>query len=62
MYLPERTLVGGGLGSFGGQLGMRVNVAERQVPPYVPDLAMAGQQFSEDRPGRSTGIRSRRTR
>jgi hypothetical protein len=48
MHRPERALVSGGLG---GELGMGVDVVEREVPPDVPDVAMAGEQFSDGRLG-----------
>jgi hypothetical protein len=34
---PERALGGSRLGRFGGQLGARVHVGQRQVPPHVAD-------------------------
>jgi len=36
VHLPERALPGGGLGGLRGELGVRVHVGERQVPPHVP--------------------------
>ena len=38
VHLPERALIGGGLGGLGGELGMRVDVVERQVSPDVADV------------------------
>ena len=51
VHLPERALVGGGLGRLGGELRVRVDVVQRQVPPHVPDVAVVGQQFPDDRLG-----------
>ncbi len=48
VHLPERVLVGGGFRSLGGELGMGMDVVERQVPPDVPDLAVAGQKLPQD--------------
>ena len=48
MHLPEGALVSGGLGGLGGELGVGVDVVEREVPPHVPDVAVAGQQFPDD--------------
>ena len=38
MHLPERALGGGGLGRLGGELGVRVDVVERQVAPDVAQV------------------------
>ena len=51
MHLPESALGGGGLGGLGGELGVGVDIAQRQVPPDVADVTVAGQQFPEDRFG-----------
>ena len=51
MHLPERALLGGGLGGLGGELGVRVDVVQRQVPPDVADVAEVGQQLADDRLG-----------
>ena len=51
MHLPERALVGGGLGGLGGELGVRVDVVERQVPPDVADVAEVAQELADDRLG-----------
>ena len=48
MHLPERALVGGGLRGLGGELGVRVDVVEREVAPHVPDVAVAGEHFPQD--------------
>ena len=47
VHLPEGALVGGGLGGLGGELGVRVDVVERQVAPDVADVAVVGEQFAE---------------
>ena len=54
----------GRLGGLGGELGVRVDVVERQVPPDVAQVAEVGEQLADRpaRPGRSRGTRSRRTR
>jgi hypothetical protein len=64
VHLPEGTLRRRGLGRLGAQLRMRMNVAQWQVPPHVPDLAGVPQQTpgSPAPPGRSRGTRSPRTR
>jgi hypothetical protein len=42
-------VVGGwGGGGLGGELGVRVDVVEREVTPHVPDVAVAGEQFPQD--------------
>ena len=51
VHLPERALGGGGLGGLGGELGVRVHVAQRQVPPDVADVAEVAQQLADDRLG-----------
>ena len=49
VHLPERALVGGRLGGLGGELGVRVDVVERQVPPDVADVAEVAQELADDR-------------
>ena len=51
MHLPERALVGGRLGRPGGELRVRVDVVQRQVPPDVADVAEVAQQLAHDRLG-----------
>ena len=41
----------GRLGRLGGELGVRVDVVERQVAPDVADVAEVGQQLADDRLG-----------
>ena len=49
MQLPERALLGGGLGRLGGLLRMRVHVVQRQVPPHVADVvAEVGEELAND--------------
>jgi len=47
VQVPERALIGGGFGGLGGELGVGVDVVKGQVPPYVPDIAVAGEQFPQ---------------
>ena len=63
VHLPERVLVSGGFRGLGGELGVRVDVVQREVAPHVPDVAVAGEHVpaGRARPGRSRGTRSRRT-
>ena len=49
MHLPEGALVGRGLGGLGGELGVRVDVVERQVPPDVADVAEVAEELADDR-------------
>ena len=51
MHLPERALVGGGLRRLGGELGVRVDVGQRQVPPDVADVAEVAEELADDRLG-----------
>ncbi|GAA3712669.1 hypothetical protein GCM10023082_08040 [Streptomyces tremellae] len=45
---PERALLGGRLRGLGGDLGPRVDVGERQVPPHVADVvAEVGEQGAD---------------
>src|ERR1017187_6069874 len=48
MHLPEGAVVSSGLSGLGGDLGVGVDVVEREVPPHVPDIAVAGQQVPDD--------------
>ena len=48
MHLPERALLGRRLGRLGGELGVRVDVGQRQVPPDVADVAEVGEQLAHD--------------
>ncbi len=47
VQLPERTLLGSGLGHLGGELGVRVDIVERQVAPDVAHVA--GSRASSSR-------------
>jgi hypothetical protein len=49
VHLPERALVGGRLRALGGELGMRVDVGERQVPPNVRNVAELAEELTDDR-------------
>ena len=49
VHLPERALGGGGLRCLGGELGVRVDVGERKVPPDVSDVGEVRQQLAHDR-------------
>ena len=49
VHLPERALVGGGLGGLRGKLGVGMDVAERQVPPDVADVAEVAEELADDR-------------
>ena len=51
VHLPERALLGGRLGRLGGELRVRVDVVQRQVPPDVADVAEVGEQLAHDRLG-----------
>src|SRR3954454_19029472 len=46
MHLPERALIGGGLGGQCRQLDVRVHVCERQVAPYVADVREVAEQLA----------------
>src|SRR5918996_4388001 len=50
VHLPERALVGGRLRGLGGELGMRVDVGERQVPPDVHAVAELAEELTDDPP------------
>ena len=47
VHFPELALRRRSLGCLGRQLRLRVDVGERQMPPYVPDVVI-GQQISYD--------------
>ena len=49
MHLPESPLVGRRLRGFRGELSVRVDVVERQVPPDVADVAEVTQKLPHDR-------------
>jgi hypothetical protein len=49
VHLPERALVAGRLRALGGELGVRVDVGERQVPPDVHDVAELAEELTDDR-------------
>ena len=51
VHRPELALAGGGLGGLGGELRVRVHVGERQVPPHVAQVTVAGQQLADHRLG-----------
>ncbi len=51
VQLPEGALLGRGLGGFGGELGARVDVVQRQVPPDVADVAELAEELADDRFG-----------
>jgi hypothetical protein len=53
VHRPERVLVGGGFGCLGSELGMGMNVVQRQVAPYVADVAELAQELSDERLGLS---------
>ena len=40
VHRPERALRGRRLGGLGGELGLRVDVGQRQVPPDVADVGV----------------------
>src|SRR5271168_843570 len=46
VHLPERTLARGRLGALGRELGVRMHVVQRQMPPYVPQVAEITQQLA----------------
>ncbi len=48
MHLPEGALCGGGFGGFGGHLGVRVDVGQRQVSPDVADVDEVAEQLADD--------------
>ena len=49
MHLPEGALIGRGLGGLGGELGVGVDVVQRQVPPDVADVGEVAEQLAHDR-------------
>jgi hypothetical protein len=54
VHLPEGALPGRRFRRLGGELGVRVNVVQRQVPPDVPDVAEVTEQLANDRFGSAT--------
>src|SRR2546430_2135549 len=46
VHLPERALLGRSLGGLGRNLGARVDVVQRQVPPDVAHVAEVGEQLA----------------
>ena len=48
MHLPEPSLDAGCLGRLGRELGARVDVVQRQVPPHVAEVAEVGEQLADD--------------
>jgi hypothetical protein len=57
VHRPERALRCSGLRGLRRQLGPRVDVTERKVPPHEPDVIMACQQFG-DRPLGQAAVRA----
>ena len=51
VHLPEGSLPGRGFGAFSGELGVRVDIVEREVAPHVADVAEVGEQFADHRLG-----------
>ena len=51
VHRPECFLCGGGLGCLGSELGMGMNVVQRQVAPDVSDVAELAQELSDERLG-----------
>jgi hypothetical protein len=49
VHLPERALVGGGLGGFRGELGAGMDVVQRQVPPDVAHVTEITEELADDR-------------
>jgi hypothetical protein len=48
VHLPERALIGGGLRGQRRQLGVRMHVCKRQVPPHVADVREVAEQLADD--------------
>ena len=48
---PEGALPGGGLRGLGGELGVRVDIVQREVAPDVTHVTVPGQQFPQHRLG-----------
>ena len=51
VHLPEGALLGRRLGGLRGELGVRMDVVQRQVPPDVADVAEVAQELAHDRLG-----------
>ena len=51
MHLPELALCGCGLSGLGRELGMRMHVGERQMPPDVPQVTVACEELADHRLG-----------
>src|ERR671917_2630323 len=49
VHLPERALFGGCLGCLGSELGLGMDIAQRQVAPDVADVAELAQELSDER-------------
>ncbi len=48
VHLPEGPLPGRGFRRLRGKLGVWVDVAQRQMPPHVADVAEVSEQFPND--------------
>ena len=48
------TLLGGGLGSLGRELRIRMHVVQRQMAPHVADVAEVAEQLADDGLGLAT--------
>src|SRR5215213_11479974 len=53
VHIPERALFGGGLGCLGSELGLGVDIAQRQVSPDIANVAELAQELSDERLGLS---------
>src|SRR3712207_9556073 len=63
VHRPERVLCGGGLGCLGSELGLGMDIVQRQVAPDVANVAEVAQQLSDDWLGLSAvGARSEERR
>ena len=49
VHLPERVLTGCGFRGLGGDLRIGMDVAQRQMPPDVPDVSELLQELPHDR-------------
>ena len=49
MHLPEGALRCRGFRRLGGELGVRVDIGEREVTPDVADVAEVGEQLPDGR-------------
>jgi hypothetical protein len=54
VHLPEGVLLAGRLGGLRGELGARMDVVQRQVPPDVADVAEIAPELAKDRLGHPT--------